>query len=167
MRLKISKNKHPFWTFDWGSVWWPDSNWGYQVWQNSHKCVGLCCVRKSLLEQTHPNAFFKLCLNRTWNYIPYHVFTVPLMILVTLEVLSSVAIFFFFSNTTSELNRRIYYQEIWLFQVVKTAPPTLFFFGNSNKWSQVEVKAKLSNLDCHVFSLLKNNNLFFNLSFYF
>lgn len=125
MRLKISKNKHPFWTCDWGSVWWPDSNWGYQVWQNSHKCVGLCCVRKSHLEQTHPNAFFKLCLNRTCNYIPYHVFTVPLMILVTLEVLSSVAIFFF-SNTTSELNRRIYYQEIWLFRVVKTAPPPFF-----------------------------------------
>lgn len=164
MRLKISKNKHPFWICDWGSVWLPDSNWGYQVWQNSHKCVCLCCVRKSHLEQSHPNAFFKLCLNRTCNCIPCHVFTVPLMILVTLEILSSVAIFFL------EHNIRIKQENLLpgnlTFSGSKNCPPP-FFFGNSNKWSQVEVKAKLSNLDCHVFSFLKNNNLFFNLSFYF
>lgn len=54
----------------------------------------LCEKRATWSKQSPSNAFFKLCLNITCNYISYHVFTVPLMILIVWEVLSTVTIFF-------------------------------------------------------------------------
>lgn len=108
--------------------------------------------------QSHPSAFFELCLNITCNCIPDHVSTFLLDDSCHLGVLLSVDIFFLTLGfiTASEISRRIWYWQIWLFEMLKATKR--IFFGNIGKWNQVEVKGILSNLNsCIFFFLLASN----------
>lgn len=134
LRLKISKNKH-------------SSEHVTQDLSYCHSLMGLPRVTEPPLvwasvvwergtwsKQSHPSVFFKLLRNRTCNYTPYPLFNSSLQD--SCNFGGSVFSSYFLPltlSTTTELSRRICYQEIWLFKVVKTDP---IFFGNSNKWSQ-------------------------------
>lgn len=94
LRLKISKNKHSSEQVTQG-ISYCHSLMGFpRVTELTRLWASVVWERGTWNKQPHPNVFFKLLKTKTFTVFLTICSTVPFMILVILEVLSSVAIFF-------------------------------------------------------------------------